>query len=155
MMRDSGEKQAKVKLETVLELRDGSSILGVFFVTPQARLTDLLNDSREFVPIEMTDGTLTVVRKDAIMRATPLQQKTSGEAIDPYSLLNVSSGVSHDDLKAAYHKMCQDFHPDKLQSLGLPPHFLEFGSTQMARINDAYERICREKNFGREELAAS
>ena len=37
MMRDSGEKKAKVKLETVLELRDGTSILGVFFVTVQAQ----------------------------------------------------------------------------------------------------------------------
>ena len=76
MMRDSNDNKAKIKLETVLELQDGSSILGIFFVTPQARLTDLLSDSREFLPIEMTDGTLTVVRKDAIVRATPLQQKS-------------------------------------------------------------------------------
>ena len=150
-MFDSGEKTTKARFEATIELVDGSSVLGVFFVSPQARLSDLLNDQREFLPIEMTDGSITVVRKSSIVRATPLRQEALNGTVDPYTILNVKASVSYDELKAAYHAMCREYHPDKLQSLGLPNSMVDFGNAQMARINDAFQRICREKNFRTEE----
>ena len=150
-MFDSGEKTTKSRFEATIELVDGSSVLGVFFVSPQARFSDLLNDQREFLPIEMTDGSITVVRKSSIVRATPLRQEALNGTVDPYTILNVKASVSYDELKTAYHAMCREYHPDKLQSLGLPSTMVDFGNAQMARINDAFQRICREKNYRTEE----
>lgn len=38
--------------------------------------------------------------------------------------------------------MLFEFHPDKLQSKGLPPEMLVHAENEMRRINQAYDAIC-------------
>ena len=148
-MINQGDKMPRTKVETALELTDGSSVMGFLFITPGGRLSDMLNDSREFLPVETLEGTTTVVRKASIVRATPLQQAAAHpmNSTDPYKLFGVANDVTPDDLKARYHEMVRDAHPDRLHSLGLPDPFIDFANTQLARINDAYQKICKEKRF--------
>ena len=53
---------------------------------------------------------------------------------DPYQVLGLSPGASDDEVKAAYRKLAQKYHPD------LHPGDAE-AAKQMQRINAAYEQI--------------
>jgi hypothetical protein len=64
----------KLKSEVELVFKDGSSIRGAFFLTPDQRIVDALNDERSFVPFEDSDGELIVVRKDAVRYLKPKSQ---------------------------------------------------------------------------------
>ena len=58
------------KLAVEISLSNGSSLAGKIYVPVQARLTDVLNDERRFLPVECTDGSFQAVSKEAIERIT-------------------------------------------------------------------------------------
>jgi DnaJ-domain-containing protein 1 len=143
------QKTPKVKLEVEIELSNANKFLGYVFVSPQARLSDLFNDDREFLPVELGDGRTLVVRKSAIVQATPMEQNKLVESkTDPYELLDVASDIDHKGLRRRYVSIIKECHPDKLQSHGLPTPIIEFANRYSARVNDAYQRICRDRGWG-------
>lgn len=143
------QKTPKVKLEVEIELSNANKFLGYVFVSPQARLSDLFNDDREFLPVELGDGRTLVVRKSAIVQATPMEQSKPVESkTDPYELLDVASDIDHKGLRRRYVSIIKECHPDKLQSHGLPTPIVEFANRYSARVNDAYQRICRDRGWG-------
>lgn len=149
-MYDSDAQQYEVKLRVELELADGTAMLGDLFVSPHQRLQDLLNDERSFVPFETSEGVVTVLRKSAILRATPLNEAVSRAAdSNPYHILGVEETASDEELREAYHRCGRENHPDRLAAMGLPPEFLELANEKMARINDAYWRIRRRRGLGK------
>lgn len=141
-MFDPDEKITKFKVEVAVELEDGVRLLGFLFVKHQQRLSDLLNDHRQFLPLRLTDGSLVHLQKAKIARVSQLRPEPDAEeAFDPYEILGVAPGTSDERLKAAYHGLCSDYHPDKLQGLGLPAEFSEIANARIIRIIDAYRRI--------------
>ncbi len=66
---------------------------------------------------------------------------------DPYSILGVPHDISDDELKAAYRRLVRENHPDKAIADGLPQEFIEVANEKLAAINDAYERICRNRGI--------
>jgi len=64
---------------------------------------------------------------------------------DPYSVLNASPLASDAELKAAYHKLAAENHPDKLVARGVPQEFVEIATKKLATINAAYEEIERSR----------
>jgi DnaJ like chaperone protein len=60
---------------------------------------------------------------------------------ESYHALDVSKTATDAEVKAAYRKKCAGFHPDKIQSKGLPPEFTTFANDQLARINQAHDLI--------------
>ncbi len=68
-----------------------------------------------------------------------------GRVGDPYEILGVHTQASNDEIQQIFHLRAKNYHPDVIQSLGLPAEFHDLANTQMARINDAYERIERER----------
>lgn len=73
-MFDSLDKPPKVKLEVAIELEDGKSLTGSLFLTPQARLTDLLNDERVFLPFETLEGSFIALKKSSIRSVEPVNR---------------------------------------------------------------------------------
>ncbi len=73
-MFDSLDKTPKVKLEVAIELEDGKCLTGSLFLTPQARLTDLLNDDRTFLPFEPTDGYFIALKKSSFRSVEPVNR---------------------------------------------------------------------------------
>jgi hypothetical protein len=141
-MYDSDEKIAKVKIEAAVELEDGTNLLGFLFVKPMQRVSDLLNDHRQFLPLQVTDGPIVHLHKSKIAKVTQLTQEPgSEETLDPYEVLGVSPGASDEKLKETYYSLCSAYHPDKLQGLGLPSDFSEIANSRIVRIIDAYRRI--------------
>lgn len=68
---------------------------------------------------------------------TPSESK--GET--PYEILGVTPNASEAEITAAYRKMAQMYHPDKVA--GLAPEFREIADRRMKEINAAYEELKR------------
>jgi DnaJ-domain-containing protein 1 len=54
-------------------------------------------------------------------------------------LLGVSAGSTREQIKAAYHQMASQWHPDRLQNR--TEEMREFATDQMAAINEAYSVV--------------
>ena len=67
------------------------------------------------------------------------RKKTHEES--PYTVLKISSNASWEEISAAYRKMVQMYHPDKVASLA--PEYKEIAEKRMRSINAAYEQLER------------
>ncbi len=141
-MYESDEKISKWKIEVRVELDDGARLLGFLFVKPMQRLSDLLNDTRSFLPMQTADGLIVQLAKSTIAKVVQLDQKAEAAAItDPYDILGVSPRVSDQKLKETYHALCTEYHPDKLISVGVATEFIDLANSRITRIIDAYRRV--------------
>jgi DnaJ like chaperone protein len=67
--------------------------------------------------------------------------------IDPYEVLGVAPSASDADVQVAHRRLVRDYHPDVLESKGLPEDFKEFASKKMSAINDAWARVKKERGM--------
>jgi hypothetical protein len=140
----SRNKRTRKKIAVGLDTGDGEELV-YMFVSPVERISDTLNDERDFLPFERPDGSLVMVAKTQIRRLTVLETLSQVEAHDPYALLGIEPGASDEAVKEAYHKAVGAVHPDRVHTLGLPPEFLEMATRRAAQINDAYRKITRQR----------
>ncbi len=137
----------KTKLDVQLDLVDGSKLVGAFFLSAGQRLSDLLNDSRQFVPFDTTGGLIANLSKTSFAKVTQLDQQLGDIAVtDPYKILGVPASATDDEVQDAYRRRALSYHPDQIQAAGLALEFTQFATKQMARINGAYERIVEMRN---------
>jgi DnaJ like chaperone protein len=67
---------------------------------------------------------------------------SSPSALDnAYKVLGVSPDATDAEIKKVYREKCNEFHPDKLASKGLPDEFMDYAHDQLAKVNDAYDTI--------------
>ncbi len=62
-----------------------------------------------------------------------------GPLLNPWEVLGVRVGSREDEVIAAYRRMAQMYHPDKVANLG--PEFKELADRKMREINAAYEAL--------------
>ena len=145
-MYESEHKVSKTKIEVEVVLNDGARLLGSLFIKQMQRLSDLLNDPREFLPVQTPEGLFVHLRKSTIAKVTQLDQAIEASAwSDPYEILGVAPRISDDDLRRAYHELCARHHPDKLVSLDLAVEYIDLANSRTIRIIEAYARIRRER----------
>jgi len=60
---------------------------------------------------------------------------------DPYNILSASPKASDAELKAQYHKLVAENHPDMLMARGVPAEAIGIATKKLAAINAAYEEI--------------
>ena len=141
-MYDSAEKIPKYEIEIEVELDNGTRLLGFLFLKQLQRISDLLNDPRQFIPFQNSDGTIVHLRKATIVKLVQLKQKIEHNgAANPYEILGVSPNIGDEDLKHTFHDLCTQYHPDTLQSLDLPSDLSDFANSRLIRIVDAYRRM--------------
>lgn len=58
-----------------------------------------------------------------------------------YSALGISMAADKAEVKKAYRKLVNQYHPDKVQGQGLPPEFISAATEYFKRIHAAYEYI--------------
>jgi len=146
-MYESEHKVLKTRLEVEVELNHGARLLGSLFIKQMQRLSDLLNDPREFLPLQTPEGLITHLRKTTIARVTQLDQTIEAAAVtDPYAILGVSPRVGDENLRRAYHELCAQHHPDKLVSLDLAVEYIDLANSRIVRVIEAYGRIQKERH---------
>ena len=50
-------------------------------------------------------------------------------------------------MRATWRMLVKENHPDRLIGRGVPPEFVKLANDKLAAINDAYEKIKKERDF--------
>ncbi|MFP6746067.1 MAG: DnaJ family molecular chaperone [Alphaproteobacteria bacterium] len=66
---------------------------------------------------------------------------------DPYTILGIEADVDDDAVKGAWRALIRENHPDRAIARGLPQEFIDLATEKLATINDAYDRISRQRGF--------
>lgn len=64
-----------------------------------------------------------------------------------YKALGVSSSASKDEVKKAYRKLINEYHPDKLVAKGLPEAMMKVATEKTQEIKTAYDAIKKAKGW--------
>ncbi len=67
---------------------------------------------------------------------------------DPYTILGIEPNASEEEIKRTWRVLIQENHPDRAMARGLPQEFVDLATEKLATINDAYDRISRQRSFG-------
>mgnify|MGYP001072471037 CR=1 FL=1 len=54
-----------------------------------------------------------------------------------YKILGLSDNASLEQVSNQYKKLIKEYHPDKLQGMGLPKEFIELANKKLSAINKA------------------
>lgn len=71
-MLDANQRRKKSQIEVELYLDDGSHFLGKFGVGQSERLSDMMNDDRNFLPFETSEGHVVMIRKTVISKVVQI-----------------------------------------------------------------------------------
>jgi DnaJ like chaperone protein len=58
-----------------------------------------------------------------------------------YKILGLSENASLEQVSNQYRKLIKEYHPDKLQGMGLPKEFIDLANQKLSAINKAYTEI--------------
>ena len=109
--------------------------------------------------IAFADGTVSpeeleiLERITANLRVSRMQfawQRASNsaqDAPDPYGILGVDRNASDEEIRKAYREKAKALHPDILRAQGLPEELMARANEQMAKLNDAWSEIKRERGM--------
>ncbi|MBA4322593.1 MAG: molecular chaperone DjlA [Odoribacter sp.] len=67
------------------------------------------------------------------------------ETDSSYKILEAKPSATNDEIKKAYRKMALKYHPDKVSHLG--EDFRKAADEKFKKVNEAYERIKKERNI--------
>ncbi|MEM6649359.1 MAG: DnaJ domain-containing protein [Pseudomonadota bacterium] len=141
-------KREKIKVMVRITLSTGELVEGDVFISRHQRLTDLLNDDRAFLPVELTDGSVEVVAKTSVASA-----KALGEMMplsdDPYEILRVDPRSDDAEIRQAWMTRLKTSHPDRLASLHLDEEIVHAARKVSQRLNAAYDEIMRARRSER------
>ncbi len=63
-----------------------------------------------------------------------------------YKILGLSENVNLEEVSIQYRKLVKEYHPDRLQGMGLPKEFIELANQKLTAINKAYNEIKNNEN---------
>jgi len=66
---------------------------------------------------------------------------------DDYAVLESSPRDPDDTVRGNYRRLAKDFHPDRLRAKGLPEELMQYASERFQRIQEAWERIRKERDL--------
>ena len=66
---------------------------------------------------------------------------------DPYTIMGLEADADDEEVKRTWRALIQANHPDRAIAGGLPQEFVDLATEKLATINDAYDRICRQRGI--------
>jgi DnaJ like chaperone protein len=120
---------------------DYSSRLQLLHLLFNVSLADGRIDPSEIEVIEKISGYLGVSTADFLS----IKNMFIPETDSSYKILEIDPSASKDEVKKAYRKMAMKYHPDKVSHLG--EDFRKTAEEKFKKVNEAYERIKKERNI--------
>lgn len=160
------------KSETPVAVRMacGDAFEATVYLLHGARLTDLLNDERAFIPAQRVDGDMIVLAKSQIIsivdKSAAQEEPADTEddegtdniasrKFDPYTVLKLDPSASNSEIRAAYKSRIKAVHPDTIAALGLDDELVDAALKTTQKLNYAYRKIMRERERTANEGAAA
>ncbi len=81
MHRSSDIIRPKSKVAVELQKDDGEIIEGFVYVGGQERILDLLNNHERFIPVELSEGRMVLINKNAIVFVAPFDEERMSKSI--------------------------------------------------------------------------
>lgn len=66
-------------------------------------------------------------------------------ADDPYLILGLSRDAADDEIRRRYRELVREYHPDRHIAAGVPQEMIEIATERLQKVNEAYDRIMKEK----------
>jgi len=153
----TGAFRHRNEIAVQLRLNGDDPTEAFIFCVNGERITDLLNDSRAFIPIRTSMGDIQIVAKSQIASISERESdqsntdkedaaKSPPKSFDPFQVLRVSPTVSDHELRTAFNARIKAVHPDTVASLGLDDDLAIAASKATQKIIYAYRKIMRERN---------
>ena len=147
-------KKQRHKVTVRMMMSDGTEHNCYLFVAPGTRVSDTLNDERPFMPLERMDGSISIIHKSAIQKVDPVESLSAVPAKDPYDILGVDPDATDQQVHDAYRRAVAQVHPDRVQTMNLPKEFMELANKRASLINDAFNKIKRQRSEGKSSTGA-
>ena len=64
-----------------------------------------------------------------------------------YAVLKCDETASNGEIKRKYRALVNEYHPDKIESKGLPEEFVKFAKDKFLEIQEAYDAIRKDRGF--------
>jgi DnaJ-domain-containing protein 1 len=138
------------RIPVSLTLVDGENLRGNMRLPISGRLIDAMNNADQYFDLELPDGSAAFLAKHSVRRVVPvdlprndqLSRRTADLSVfDPYTVLGLARGASPEEVKAAYHGLVRNYHPDRFASANLPREMQDYAHAMLTRINAAYQQI--------------
>lgn len=120
---------------------DYSSRLQLLHLLFNVSLADAVIDSLEIAIIEKISSYLGVASSDFLS----IKNMFIPETDSSYKILEIEKSSSNEEIKKAYRRMAMKYHPDKVSHLG--DDIRKSADEKFARVNQAYEKIKKERNM--------
>ncbi|MCF8052486.1 MAG: TerB family tellurite resistance protein [Desulfobacterales bacterium] len=76
-----------------------------------------------------------------------IRQGYASDVDSYYAVLGVAREDSAEEIKRAYRRLVQEYHPDKIAAKGLPEEFTRFAQDKFREIQEAYEKVKSDKGI--------
>lgn len=127
---------------------------GVFRTQP--RIIELMMDV--LLRVSAADGNISPEEETLLLSAarifnisasaySNLKKRYIKETNKYYALLNCDENASDQEIKKQYRKLVTEYHPDKIESKGLPEEFIKFANDKFIKIQEAYDYIKKERGL--------
>ena len=108
--------------------------------------------------VSSADGHISVEEESMLLSATRifhysatdfsrLKSKYVRKTNKYYAVLKLDETASNEEIKKQYRTLVTEYHPDKIESKGLPEEFTKFASDKFREIQEAYEHIKKERGL--------
>ncbi|THB76391.1 MAG: molecular chaperone DjlA [Desulfobacteraceae bacterium] len=122
----------------------------------QPRIIELMMDI--LIRVSAADGYIKPEEEQLLKSATRIfhvsdhsYERLKSKYISPvnkyYAVLKCSETDSNETIKKQYRKLVSEYHPDKIQSKGLPEEFVKFANDRFKEIQEAYDAVKKERGI--------
>jgi hypothetical protein len=131
-------------------------IEGDVFISYNQRVSDLLNDDRDFLPIMDSSGEMRVMSKRAVMEIqlieAPAEEHSHENVVglvsgNAHELLGASAGADDATIRAIYLDRIRSVDPELIQTLTENPDLIAAAAQLRSRYIAAYDAISHSRQI--------
>lgn len=132
-----------------IKLADGSTVDGAIPGGVTSDLATVLNRPGSFLELITASGQKRYIGSNHVMtveKVAPLKQPKAPNSVGAnsktaHAILGLEQGYSAADLRTRYHQMVKMYHPDKYESVDLPPELDSYVREMFEAVGRAHDEL--------------